>query len=447
MQRQRERAHGSYPETPSLIIKMNTKGTSSSEHRQEPPNDGSGQTPLSNTGSLLLNKQSLFEQKGQFGTFDTLIITQSMFTPDRIKNLDSWNVVSRNGQVTNAYTVIYVNSDGSHSQYGIPGECSTIGLRYRPPAGSSSLGSGVEAFEDLRNNCYLVVTISSPAAILHGRNTMRVMTPEEIPILQDAICNILSDYVDSDPMGMLCTRIDSASRYNTDTPTAVIIDTLHSYSRHRIGHSKQTFHQSETIKYGNKSTSFGIYDSAKKYNLWQSPLDPNFTRVESQAIGSASVTSMYGVGQQAKKGKYQRLEFKDIGHPEVIAQAAIRRLHDFDRYFPFPKNVDDAIKNEKKVKDIFNAQWEYWTRQEEIRKETNPRGFNDLEARIMVGFLAKLGITKSDWDLYATDYGFDASRKSRLMSRLDDYLMHPVIIKDIHQEIRNHIENDLKLIA
>ena len=418
---------------------MRSKGTSSKEGRQEPPNDGSRLIPSNNHRDQLRTSQPSAPinhlPKEDLGTYDTVRITERGFTQDQILDLDSWDVRHQGDHLKDASTIIYIKSDGSHSQYGERGECVTVGLKYQANDGRKGWGGGLVS-----------VNVPSPSALLHGRNTLKVLTPEDIPVFQDALQAIISDYIDAEVGGMSVSRLDSATRYLTETRTSLIIDTLAAISRNKVGRSTKELYAGQNVKFKNRSTSFGIYDSSAKYGYtWDVDDQPNYTRVESQAVRSGAVRSMYGIGIQVSKGRYAPLAFNDIGKDEVIAQAVIRRLNDFDNYFPMPRRSD-----EDQYKDIiqtFVSAFEYWMDEEKKAVSNGEHRFYDLHARAALTTLSKLGISKDFHLAIAQDAGMDKHRKHRLSKKLDEQIVHTVKVKDIHQEIRNHIENDQKLIA
>jgi len=380
-------------------------------------NPDSSKVPLTNRKDFCHNMTE--SGCSGIGTYDTIRMGGDCLLSN-IRDLDSWNVTTQPGtrgrEIQSAHKVIRT-------------ENSTIGLSFKPP------GSLKHHKKSNRHFGMVTVNIPAPAQLLHGRETMEVLTPDQVVSFQDLTCEILSDELAVDPLQMKVSRLDPSTRYKTDAPVAAVVDLMAALTPSKMGHRTRTHYPGQTIQFSDKSRAFGFYDSGIKYG---NPSGGNYTRCESQLKNSKAVKSAIMGGPTARP-----LLFSNLADPVVMAQAVRIRAKDFDKFFPDP--------SEHEVTRAINALSDsvaYWIEQEEVNRiSQGQRGYYDFDLRVLWMALQRQGINLNILTTVYQQHGMDQRRVKRAMKRFAGITVNTQEIRDVYHEIKTLIYNDLKAVA
>ena len=383
------------------------------------------QTPINNKRSLgritSLSSPGTYQLSNEIGTFDTIRLTSTGVRPSQLKYIDTWttgsgirNIDLQSGEAYPQKRIIYIGSEGKETDR--ENSVTTIGLDHIPSRYNK------------KNVDMCIVNISSAPGLMG--HPWSPLFQSEVPELIHRVQDIVSRYIDCDITTFNVSRLDSSTIFNVASPIRDYINTFDLMTRDKMGHSEKKNYENETIQFFNKSISVGFYDKAKKDKDKDVLIPEEFVnikglRYEVQNKKRSSVQSVYG-----------GITFLDLCRDEMIFNCAKVRAKQFDRYWSMKDSAaynEDYAKKDT-VSDLFRA----------INKDAKK---NVPHKTALAYLITTKTISVSQWGDMLRSEGYTPSYIRRFEKELGQLETISIEARNLHAEVYELIENDLKLVG
>lgn len=350
------------------------------------------------------------------GTYDTIRLTSRGVEDVDLYDLDSWQVGRgttygqlAGGEIPPLRKVLHLNADGQEVERGQ--HVTTMGIEFRPKAANG---------QDIT-----VLTIPSAPSLYYGDPT-RPLSPTDVDGFMDKTRDIVAGYIRANLDTFAVSRLDSSTVFSVSEPVAAYIGLLNAITGAKQRRTNKKLYEGQTVQFFNKSQAVGFYDKGAKEDHFVLPSldneDPvNLLRFEVQKKNRRSVTSVYG-----------KLCFLDLGAEAIQAKAIQERGKQFELFFPF--NDSDQYKEYSNQYNLFR-----------LMKEEGKR--NHVNNFMKALALREGLITIEQVDLFMRLEGYSPQYIRRHSQSLREIQATWVDTKDLYEEVRTLIGNDLKAVA
>jgi len=340
----------------------------------------------------------------QTGTYDTVKIIKNdvphecIIDPERFTTRTTLNNL-KGGDLGTLDYIAYLDANGDECEKG--DHITTLGIKYDTNSGTA------------------IINAPSAPSLTYG-DPLRPLIPDDVPRFQNTLQSIASRYIDYDFSDAHAIRVDPSTVYEMPRPVARYIDMLTAISLNKQKRMHKKPFQNQTIQFGNKSQSFGLYDkSAKEFYKKGINDGRNLLRVEHQMKNTRTIRRYLG-----------DLTLSNLSNEQTIRKAIETRANRFYDLFPF---------NSKKIK-TYEMHFEIL----ESHRKNGKR--NAIENMALAACLREGLLTPSDISAMMEVVGYSRQSVWNAEQKMNDLLATSREVSDIYGEIKECIDNDLKAI-
>lgn len=353
------------------------------------------------------------------GTYDTVRLTSTGIEARDIIDPYAWQIAHGTalgdllggGSVPPISKRIFLDAEGNEVERGE--HKATIGIDYIP------LGGRVD---EHRMADLTVVTIPSAPAMMYGDPTLP-LAPEDVSRWMERVQTTLGNYIHGDVSTFNVSRLDSSTVYPMSEEVKVYIGLFNAITSAQQRKTNKKFYEGESVQFFNNSQSVGFYDKGAKedhISILEDGTQLNLLRFELQKKKRQAVASTYG-----------KLIASDLLREATMANAIKERAKAFDIFFPY---------NQKRTMQFSNNYNLF-----RLTKQENKRNHLDKYGKMLA---VKAGlITLEEYDLFMRLEGYSPQYIARHNKAIREMQAQFVDVKDLYQEVKSAIEEDLKSVA
>lgn len=307
---------------------------------------------------------------------------------------------------------IYLDTEGREVEKGQ--HRATIGIDYIPSGGKMEQ----YGLADLT-----VLTIPSAPAMMYGDPTQPLL-PEHVSDWLERVQTVVARHVHCDASTFNVSRLDSSTVYQMTEGVPLYTGFFNAITPAQQRRTNKKYYEGQSIQFFNNSQSVGMYDKGAKedHHAFLDALSQstNLLRFEAQTKKREAVVSTYG-----------KVLALDLLKEETIAKAVVKRAKAFDQFFPY----------NPKLSMEFSNNYNFFR----LTKQTNKRNHLDKFGK-MLAIQAGL-ITVEQYDLFMRLEGYTPQYIARHNKAIRDMQAQFVDARNLYQEVKERIEEDLKSVA